>query len=199
VGNGGPVEARRDQPRRVRDVRHVQRADAIGDGGQPLEIHLAWIRARPAHDHLRPVLAGEPLDLVVTTSGVYQAADGSRVWNSGGAWPITEKLLLKGTSGGFTTYDLLDGTKSEKELAWNKRGCTLLRASSTMLTTRYLGNASYVDLATGEFTSIWNVRAACSNNLFPANGVLNIPNLSGGCTCNYMPISQAFVPTSVLE
>lgn len=141
----------------------------------------------------------EPLDVVVTTSGVYQAADGSRVWNSGGAWPITEKLLLKGTSGGFTTYDLLNGTKSEKKLAWNKRGCTLLRASSTMLTTRYLGNASYVDLATGEFTSIWNVRAACSNNLFPANGVLNIPNLSGGCTCNYMPISQAFVPTSVME
>ena len=40
--------------------------------------------------------------------------------------------------------------------------------------------------------SIWNVRAACSNNLFPANAVLNIPDLSGGCTCNYMPVSQAF-------
>lgn len=141
----------------------------------------------------------EPLDLVVTSSGVYQAADGSRVWNSGGPWPMTEKLLLSGSSGGFTTYDLLTGAKSEKKLAWNKRGCTLLRASSNLLTTRYLGNASYVDLASGEFTSIWNVRAACSNNLFPANGVLNVPNLSGGCTCNYMPISQAFVPTSVME
>ncbi|MFC1597275.1 PQQ-binding-like beta-propeller repeat protein [Planctomycetota bacterium] len=150
----------------------------------------------PGHTEVR---YSEPHDLVVTASGVYQAADGSRVWNSGGPWPITEKLLLSGTSGGFTTYDLLTGAKSEKKLAWNKRGCTLLRASSTMLTTRYFGNASYVDLASGEFTSIWNVRAACSNNLFPANGVLNLPNLSGGCTCNYMPISQAFVPTSVME
>lgn len=150
----------------------------------------------PGHSEVR---YSEPHDLVVTTSGVYKAADGSRVWNSGGPWPITEDLLLKGSSGGFVTHKLVDGTKTELDLKWNKRGCTLLRASSNLLTTRYLGNASYVDLATGEFASIWNVRAACANNLYPANGVLNIPNLSGGCTCNYMPISQAFVPTSVME
>jgi hypothetical protein len=38
-----------------------------------------------------------------------------------------------------------------------------------------------------------------SNNLFPADGVLNVPNLSGGCTCNYMPVSQALVPAAVVE
>jgi hypothetical protein len=43
-----------------------------------------------------------------------------------------------------------------------------------------------------------NVRAARAGNLFPANGILNVPNLSGGCTCNYMPVSQAFVPESVI-
>ena len=150
----------------------------------------------PANTEVR---YSEPLDLVVTSSGVYRAKDGSRVWNAGHAWPITEDLLLSGNSERFTTYDLLAGTKSEQELTWFKRGCTLLRASSNLLTTRFQGNAAYVDLSTGQITSIWNVRAACSNNLFPANGVLNLPNLSGGCTCNYMPISQAFVPTWVLE
>lgn len=44
-----------------------------------------------------------------------------------------------------------------------------------------------------------NVRAACSNNLFPAAGVLSMPNLTAGCDCNYLPVSQAFVPSSAVE
>ena len=84
-------------------------------------------------------------------------------------------------------------------LNWNQSGCTSLRGGSNILTTRFMGNAAYLDIATGQITSIWNIRAACANNLFPANGVLNVPNLSGGCTCNYMPVSQAFVPTGVIE
>ena len=72
-------------------------------------------------------------------------------------------------------------------------------SGARVLTTRFMGNAAYIDLATGDITSIWNVRAACMNNLFPADGILNIPNLSGGCTCNYMPISQAFAPVLAFE
>ena len=34
---------------------------------------------------------------------------------------------------------------------------------------------------------------------FPADGVLNVPNLTGGCTCNYMPVSQGFAPSSAFE
>ncbi|MFV1966387.1 MAG: PQQ-binding-like beta-propeller repeat protein [Pirellulaceae bacterium] len=141
----------------------------------------------------------ESHDLLVASSGVFQAADGSRIWNAGGAWPITDDRLLRGTSDGFMALDLLTGTKSSEEMKWFRRGCTPLRASTHLLTTRFQGNASYVDLSTGEIRSIWNVRAACSNNLFPANGVLSVPNLSGGCTCNYMPISQSLVPASVLD
>ena len=141
----------------------------------------------------------EPLDLVATSGGVYRAHDGTRVWQLAGSWPITDDKLLSGNNKAFVTYDLSTGTKSGEKLAWVLRGCTVLRAGSTMLTTRFRGNAAYVDLATGEISSIWNVRAACSNNLFPANGVLNVPNLSGGCTCNYMPISQALVPLSSFE
>jgi hypothetical protein len=42
-------------------------------------------------------------------------------------------------------------------------------------------------------------RGPRSNNLFPAHGVLNMPGLTGGCTCNYLPVSQAYVPASVIQ
>ena len=113
--------------------------------------------------------------------------------------PVLTQEVMYRQEGGIAAYDLTSGAKSGKELAWVTRGCTPLRAGSNLLTTRFRGNAAYVDLATGRITSIWNVRAACSNNLFPANGILNVPNLSGGCTCNYMPISQALVPVSAFE
>jgi len=73
------------------------------------------------------------------------------------------------------------------------------RTSPYVATTRYKGNAAYIDLDTQKFQPLWNLRAACSNNIFPANGVLNVPNLSGGCTCNYTPSSMALVPRGVLK
>jgi hypothetical protein len=107
--------------------------------------------------------------------------------------------LISGGSEQVAILDPQTGARIGKELHWTRRGCTSLRASANLLTTRFMGNAAYIDLATGRITSIWNVRAACSNNLFVADGVLNVPNLSGGCTCNYLPVSQAFVPASVIE
>jgi len=48
-------------------------------------------------------------------------------------------------------------------------------------------------------TRMANVRAGCSNNLFPADGLLCSPNLTLGCACNYMPIGQAFAPAAEFE
>ena len=141
----------------------------------------------------------ESADLVVTANGAYKAEDGTVVWKTGGIWSITGDKVLTGNATKFAAYDLATGKEPVQKLSWVTRGCTVLRAGETMLTTRFRGNAAYVDLATGKITSIWNVRAACSNNLFPADGVLNIPNLNGGCTCNYQPISQALVPSAVFE
>lgn len=141
----------------------------------------------------------ETMDLVVTANAAYKAADGSPVWKTGGVWSITADKVLTGNAAKFAAYDLATGKEPLQQLSWVTRGCTILRAGENLLTTRFRGNAAYVDIATGEITSIWNVRAACSNNLFPANGVLNLPNLSGGCTCNYQPISQALVPSTVFE
>ena len=88
-----------------------------------------------------------------------------------------------------------------KPLKWSRRGCTGTRASTHLLTTRYRSNSAWVDLDSREITPLIRIRPGCSvnNNLYPANGVLNIPNLTAGCTCNFAPVSVACVPASVIE
>ncbi len=153
------------------------------------------------------------LDRVVLESGIYRAEDGGLV----AAFPEPPKpavkrpnesrpapLFLIGTKvlvGGaesYVEYDLRTGKALGKPMKWTRRGCTIPRASSNFVTTRVRGNAACIDLVSREIITFWNVRAACSNNLFPADGVLNMPSLTGGCTCNYLPISQAYVPASVI-
>ncbi|NUQ61147.1 MAG: PQQ-binding-like beta-propeller repeat protein [Pirellulales bacterium] len=152
----------------------------------------------------------EALDLVVAAGGVYRAKDGSLAATLPTATAADEKprpqevprplfvvgeRLLWGTAEKFMLYDLLSGEPAGDATSWTRRGCTVPRASSNLVTTRVLGNAACIDLASREVTAFWNVRAACSNNLFPADGVLNMPSLTGGCTCNYLPVSQAYVPS----
>jgi hypothetical protein len=91
-----------------------------------------------------------------------------------------------------------------EQTVWVQRGCTGLRSSAKMVTTLFRANVACIDLESREISSMWNVRPGCYNNLFPANlfpanGVLNAPCLTGGCTCNYTPASQAYVPVSVIE
>ncbi len=137
-------------------------------------------------------------NLLCTSKSVHRGSDGEKL-RSGGIHMVAGDKLVSGNKNQVAILDPQTGEPIGERKQWNPRGCTLLRGGATMLTTRFMGNAAYLDIATGEITSIWNVRAACSNNLFPANGILNVPNLTGGCTCNYMPISQAFVNASVVE
>ncbi len=155
------------------------------------------------------------LDLVVVGLGIYRASDGSLLATlpqpkpkpgkkvSAESLPrplalVGEKLLF-GTGENFTEYDLRTGKPIGKPMSWSRRGCTIPRASLRLVTTRVLGNAACIDLASHQITTFWNVRAACSNNLFPAEGLLNMPSLTGGCTCNYLPVSQAFVAATTLR
>jgi outer membrane protein assembly factor BamB len=154
----------------------------------------------------------EALDRVVLESGIHRAADGGLVSafpepakpakRANGSRPTPLFLIgtkvLVGTEESYTEYDLRTGRALSKPMTWTRRGCTIPRAGSHLVTTRVRGNAACIDLVSREITTFWNVRAACSNNLFPADGVLNMPSLSGGCTCNYLPVSQAYVPASVI-
>ena len=52
-GNGDGCAPADDQPGDVRDVRHQQRADFVGDLAELREVDRPRIRAVAAHDHLR--------------------------------------------------------------------------------------------------------------------------------------------------
>lgn len=153
------------------------------------------------------------LDLVVMSSGIYRANDGTRVAglpeatgpaeqpkpeNAPKPLFVVGQTLLMGTAESFAIHELPTGRPSGHTTVWVRRGCTIPRASANLLTTRFRGNAACIDLATRQIVPFWNVRAACSNNLFPADGLLNMPSLTGGCTCNYLPVSQAFAPAAVI-
>jgi len=156
----------------------------------------------------------EAHDLIVTLSGIYRASDGTlaaglpappkapekgRAPTAPRALSIIDRNILWGTVDRFILRDLFTGETTGEQTAWIRRGCTSLRSSVNMVTTRFRANIACIDLESREISSMWNVRPACYNNLFPANGVLNAPSLTGGCTCNYTPASQAYVPVSVIE
>ncbi|HID74527.1 MAG TPA: hypothetical protein EYP56_00855 [Planctomycetaceae bacterium] len=159
-----------------------------------------------------PVRYSPEADVVVTASAVYHAADGTLAWrlpeppppDPNRPKPVPEPLLLVGnhllwgTVEQFTPFDLKTGSRTAPPLAWVRRGCTGIRASQNLVTTRYKANCAYIDLASRSITSLWNVRPGCYNSLFPADGLLNVPDITGGCECNYTPTCQAYVPLSVL-
>ncbi|TVS20336.1 MAG: hypothetical protein EA424_04530 [Planctomycetaceae bacterium] len=154
-------------------------------------------------------------DILVTPVGFYCASDGSllkrpadpeqRRWivvgrerpDPGAPGLITSGMLITGSDQSLFTYELPSGKPlAEEPLQWVRRGCTDTRASERLLTTRYRSNSAWIDLATGQITPFLAVRPGCTlhNNLFPANGVLSMPNLTGGCTCNFLPVSVGLVP-----
>lgn len=158
-------------------------------------------------------------DVVVTLTGFHRASDGEplprrsgstakRLVVQGKGLPesgvpgfVAGNRLLTGNEENLIVYELTSGDPIGKPLQWARRGCTGTRASTHLLTTRYRGNSAWIDLDSREITSLLGVRPGCgvNNNLYPANGVLNIPNLTAGCTCNYAPISVACVPATVVN
>jgi hypothetical protein len=146
-----------------------------------------------------PLRYSEPHDLLLTTAGLYRGEDGTRLRKTGALFSVAGDQMITTTADSLATYDLLTGAKQGKDMQWFRRGCTGLRAAMNLATTRFGGNAAYIDLATRKIERLWNVRSACNNNLIPADGVLNAPNLTGGCECNYTPASLALVPVSLIE
>ena len=58
------MQASRDEPGEVGHVDEQVGADLVGDLAEAREVELARIRRPAGHDHLRPLLAGDPRDLV---------------------------------------------------------------------------------------------------------------------------------------
>ncbi len=160
-----------------------------------------------------------PLDLVVTPTGFYRGGDGEpvagdseaprpRLVVKGNGLPETGlpgylagNKLLTGSDDSLRIFEIPSGSPVGKPVNWFRRGCTGTRASTHLLAIRYRGNSAWVDLDEGKITPVLGIRPGCgtNNNLYPANGVLNIPNLTGGCTCNYAPVSMACVPADTVR
>ncbi|MBN2476323.1 MAG: PQQ-binding-like beta-propeller repeat protein [Pirellulales bacterium] len=166
-----------------------------------------------------PLRYSPSLDIVVTPTDFYRGSDGEslrpksdlprpRLVVQGKGLPepglpgfIAGSKLLTGNEENLRVYDIPSGGLIGEPLTWVRRGCTGTRASTHLLTTRYHGNSAWIDLDRRQITPLLGVRPGCAtnNNLYPANGVLNIPNLTAGCTCNYAPVSMACVPAGVVE
>ncbi len=175
---------------------------------------------QPGGVHLR---YSPSLDIVVTRRGFYRGSDGEplpqpstgpstgpptefSVKGNGLPEPglpgfIAGSKLLTGNEETLLVYDIPSGRLIGEPLTWVRRGCTGTRASTHLLTTRYRANSAWIDLDSREITPLLGVRPGCSvnNNLYPANGVLNMPNLTAGCTCNYAPVSAACVPAGIVQ
>jgi outer membrane protein assembly factor BamB len=159
------------------------------------------------------------LDLVITPVGFYRGSDGTAVWQvddqapsprvvQGGGLPaagvpgwVAGDRLLTGTDQLLTVYELPSGNPVGEPLEWVRRGCTGTRASTHLVTTRYRSNSAWIDLHSNEITPFFGLRPGCqvNNNLYPANGVMNMPNLTAGCTCNFVPASVACVPAQTVR
>ena len=166
-----------------------------------------------------PLRYSPSLDIVVTPARFYRGGNGEPLpWKpkspngnlvfqakglpkSGIPGFIAGSKLITGNESCLVLHELPSGNPIGKRLEWNRRGCTSSRASTYLLTTRFCGNSAWIDLSNREITPLLGVRPACgsNNNLIPANGVLIAPNLTGGCTCNYLPVSVACVPAAVVR
>ena len=159
------------------------------------------------------------LDIIVTPTSFHRGTDGEPLPQASGSPPkrlvvqgnglpkpgipgyVAGTRLLTGNEENLSVYELPSGELLGKPMSWTRRGCTGTRASTHLLTTRYRANSAWIDLDSREITPLLGVRPGCgvNNNLYPANGLLNLPNLTAGCTCNYAPVSAACVPASVVR
>ncbi len=159
------------------------------------------------------------LDILVNRMGFYRGANGTLLTRFSDA-PKAERIvqdeglpeegllgfiagqkLLTGTYSNLLMYNIPSGTPIREPIEWVRRGCSGIRASTHLLIIRYLGNSAWIDLNTGEITPFLGVRPGCldNNNIYPANGVLNMLDMTGGCSCNYVPASLGLVPASVIR
>lgn len=175
------------------------------------EIFGTWLSYSEEHDVLiqagrtggREPLPDEPTQGIIA----YQGENGNVLWSD----PVkyTGPLILHGdqiiSSGRKDgAIDLLTGKERKrlhpitgKELPWTHTrtyGCGSMLACENLLTFRS-GAAGYFDLGNdGGTGNLGGMKAGCTPNLVPADGVLNAPDYTRTCTCSYQnQTSLAFI------
>jgi outer membrane protein assembly factor BamB len=140
----------------------------------------------------------------LTKAHAWDAVTGRPLW--GDKTIERGPLILRGKT--FTGFicafnererNILTGEPTGREslLGFNGHDCNSPIGSRHLLFVRD-GTISYADLANEKRFYLRNVRSGCVNSLIAAEGLLNVPNLSGGCTCNY-PLQTSFAMVHMPE
>ncbi len=172
------------------------------------ETHDLLLQAgRPARNS-RQVLEDEPFP--AERLAAHCASEGHEVWKRAVAYESApmlhdEMIIVSGI-----VFDLLTGEDMTRPhpltgepIPWefpSSSNCGQLIASENLVSFRR-GVASYFDLsADSGVSSIGGVRAGCTPNLVPADGVLSAPDYTRTCICAYqMQTSLALAPDPEVE
>ncbi len=146
----------------------------------------------------RDMVTGEPNERIIA----YAGETGNMLWDdSHGEYDHGPYILYKDrimvqkassgkalnllTGGTYTLPHPLTGLDTPWDFSRNY-GCSTAVASEHLMTMRS-GAAGFVDLKNGHggAGNFGGFRSGCAPNLIPANGVLNAPDSTSGCTCNY--------------
>jgi len=167
----------------------------------------AWLNYSQKHDILLQAIDHGPARIDRRNPGrgmtAYRGKDGNTLWTKpdvayfGPCILLNDKILTNGRFYGTSTgaFSLLDGSgvTIANPLTGVKKpwrisrgyGCNSIRASEHLLTYRS-GSAAYYDLNSKSGTgSLGGFRSGCTSNLVIANGVLNAPEMTRHCTCNF--------------
>jgi hypothetical protein len=144
----------------------------------------------------RDMLGDEPSEQMI----VYRAGDGSLLWDkpvshSGPCMLHGATIYLNASSAKGSAVSLLSGEPvlrkhpvTGQEVPWQyqrRYGCNSVLASEYLLTFRS-GAAGYYDLAAQSGTgNLGGFKSGCTSNLIAADGLLNAPDYTRTCTCNY--------------
>ena len=128
----------------------------------------------------------------------YRGADGSVLWADVGLEYSGPPMLVGDTivtQADGPALDLRTGRPrtrthplTHQPVAWSwsrQQGCNTAVACRSLLLFRS-GAAGYFDLdGDGGTGSLGGFRSGCTSNLIPANGLLNAPDYTRGCSCSY--------------
>ena len=202
------------------ETANLRRGEDETSDGVTRALDLATGEVQWERDGGAPLRYNSAQEMLITPVGFYCASEGGLVEQPvdpqeqrlivegrdrpehGAPGFVTSARMLTGSEQSLFAYELPSGELlTDDPLEWVRRGCTDTRASERLLTTRYRSNSAWIDLETQEITPFLAVRPGCTvnNNLYPANGVLNMPNLTGGCTCNFIPNSLATVSSDEIR
>lgn len=147
-------------------------------------LSTGWLSYSETHDVLveavDPAIGGGEMGILRARRG----ADGRELWRQ----RVTGLCALRGDTvvvDGRYAFGLLDGKPRNWTLPPSTKGCGMFLIGEHIVTFRSATTA-YFDVDTNSGTyGLGGFRLGCSDNAVPAGGVLNIPNLAAGCSCNY--------------